>query len=127
MVNHQLGWLERVDERGIASELFHGVAHGGKVYNRGDSGEILREHAAGSEGDFFFRPCVFVPGGESANVVGLDVLAVFGAQQVFQENAKGIGQVLGGNAVLVERIEAVDFVFFVVDFQTGAAVEAVHE
>ena len=56
----------------------------------------------------------------------LYVFSVFGAQQILQQDAKRIGQVLGGNALLVERIEAVDFVFFVADFKSGAAVEAVH-
>jgi hypothetical protein len=31
----------------------------------------------------------------------------------------------GGDALLVEGVEAVDFVFFVADFEGGAGVEAV--
>jgi hypothetical protein len=34
--------------------------------------------------------------------------------------------VLSGDALLVEGVEAVDFVFFVADFEGGFAVEAVH-
>ena len=54
------------------------------------------------------------------------VAAVFGAQQVLEQDAQREGQMLGGDALLVERVEPVDFVFLAADGQGGAAVEAVH-
>ena len=41
------------------------------------------------------------------------VAAVFGAQQVFEQDAQAEGEMFGGDALLVEGVEAVDFVFFV--------------
>ena len=115
-----------IDERGVSAETFHGVAHGGEVDYAGNSGEILQENAAGGEGDFFFRLRIAVPGCEGANFFFGDVASVFGAEQIFQQNAQRKRQMLGGDALLVERVEAVDFVFFVADFEGGAAVETVH-
>ena len=55
-----------------------------------------------------------------------DVASVFGAEQVLEQDAQGERQVLGGDALLVEGVEAVDFVFFAADFEGGSAVETIH-
>ena len=111
---------------GIAAESFHGVAHGGEVDDAGDAGEILQEDAAGSEGDFFFGLRVLVPVGEGAHFFFGDVASVFGAEQVLEQDAQGERKMLGGDALLVEGVEAVDFVFFGADFEGGVAVETIH-
>ncbi len=77
-----------IDQRGIATELLHGIAHGGEIDHAGDAGEILQEDAAGGESDFFVGLGVFIPAGERADFVLGDVAAVFGAQQVFQQNTQ---------------------------------------
>jgi hypothetical protein len=125
VVDYQFDGLERIDEGGIATELLHGVAHGGEIDYARDAGEILEQNAAGGEGDFFVGLGMFVPGGEGADFLFSDVAAVFGAQEVLEQNAEGIREVFGGDALLVEGVEAVDFVFFVADIEGGAAVEAV--
>ena len=63
------------------------------------------------------------PGGERANVFFLDVAAVFGAEKIFEQDAQGIREMFGGDALLVEGVEAIDFVFFVADFEGGTGVE----
>ncbi len=126
MVDYQFDRLQRVDERGIAAQGLHGVAHGGQVDYTGDSGEVLQEDAAGSEGDFFFWFRIAVPGCERADFFFSDVAAVFGAQQVFEQDPQGEGEVFGGDALLIEGVEAVDFVFFAADFQSGFAVETIY-
>ena len=52
-----------------------------------------------------------------ADVFFFDVAAVFGAQKIFQQDAEGVRQMLGGDALFVEGVEAIDFVFFVADFE----------
>ena len=88
VIDDQLGGLQGIDQRGIAAQLLHGVAHGGQVDHRGDAGEILQQHAAGREGDFLVRLGFAVPGRQGADVVRGHVAAVFGAQQIFQQNAQ---------------------------------------
>ena len=126
VVDDQFDRLEGVDQARIAAQRLHGVAHGGEVDDAGDSGEILEEDAAGGEGDFFFGLRVAVPGGEGADFFFGDVAAVFGAEKILEQDAEGEGQVRGGDALLVEGVEAVDFVFFGADFEGGAAVETVY-
>ena len=60
-----------------------------------------------------------------ADVFFLHVAAVFGAEKIFEQDAQGVREMFGGDALLVEGVEAVDFVFFVADFESGAGVEAV--
>ena len=110
---------------GSPPSCLHGVAHGGEVDHAGDAGEILEEDAAGGEGDFFVGLGIFIPGGHRTHVFLLHVAAVFGAQQVLEQDAEAVGEMFGGDALLVERVEAVDFVFFFADFEGGAGVEAV--
>ena len=88
-----------------------------EVDDAGDAGEILQQDAAGSEGDFFFGLRFAVPGGEGADFFFGDVASVFGAEQVLEQDAQREGQMLGGDSLLVERVEAVDFVFFAADFE----------
>jgi hypothetical protein len=82
VVDYQFDGLQRVDERGIAAESLHGVAHGGEVDYAGDSGEILQEDAAGSEGDFFLGLGLGIPSCEGAHFFFGDVAAVFGAEEI---------------------------------------------
>src|SRR5581483_8083932 len=79
-----------------------------------------------SESDFGVGPGLAVPVRQGADVVLSYVTAIFGAQQVLQQDSQREGQVAGGDALLVERVEAVDFVFFLTDFKGGAGIEAVH-
>ena len=67
------------------------------------------------------------PGSERANVVGLHRLAIFAAQQVLQQNAQRVGQVLGGAALLLQGIETVNLKLAVADAKDGTTAKAVHE
>ena len=125
VVDHEFDGLKRIDQRGISAELLHGVAHGGEIDDAGNAGEVLEQDAARSEGDFFFRLGVLVPGGERGDFFFGDVASVFGAQQVLEQDAQRKGQVLGRDALLIERVEAVDFVFLGADFEGGAGIETV--
>jgi len=125
VIDYEFDGLEGIDERGIAAELLHGVAHGGEVDDAGDAGEILEQNTAGSEGDFLVGLGIPVPGRERPNVFFLYVAAVLSAEQVLKQDAQGEREMFRGNALLVERVEAVDFVFFVADFEGGAATETI--
>jgi len=54
-----------------------------------------------------------------------DVASVFGAEQVLEQDAKGEREMNGGDSCFIERVEAVDFVFFVANFEISAAIEAI--
>ena len=127
VVDDQFGGLQGIDQRGIAGEHLHGIAHGGEIDHRGHSGEVLHQNAARRESDFLVRFRLAVPGCERADVLFGHTAAVFGAQQVLQENAQRKRKMLGRNALLVERIEAVDFVVVATNAESGTAAKAVHK
>ena len=106
--------------------MLHGIAHGGEIDYAGNSGEILQEDAARSESNFFVGLRIAVPVGQRVDVFFSHVASIFGAQQVLEKNSQGEGQVSGGDALLVERVEAVDFVLLVSDLERRAGIEAVH-
>jgi hypothetical protein len=86
----------------------------------------LEEDAAGREGDFLVGLRLAVPLREGAHLFFGNVASVFGAELVFEQDAERKRQVLGRDALLVERVETVDFVFFFADFEGGFAVETIH-
>jgi hypothetical protein len=109
VVDHQLGRGERVDPGGVAAEVAHGLAHGGEVDDGRHAGEVLHHDPGGGEADLPVRLGRRVPAGERADVVGGDVRAVLGAQQVFQQHLEAerqpVGPVHGGEPVdLVRRV-----------------------
>ena len=109
VVDDQFRRLQRVDQLGIAAQRFHGIAHGGQVNHRRHAGEILQQHAAGHEGDFLRRNALAGPRGERPHVVGLHRFAVFAAEQIFQQNAERVRQVLDGASLFFQCIKTIDF------------------
>ena len=85
-----------------------------------------RRTRLGGEGDFFFGLGILVPGGEGADFFFADIASVFGAEKILEEDAQGERKMLGGDSLLVEGVEAEDFVFFGADFEGGFGVETVY-
>ena len=52
VVNDQIGLGKRVDERGVATELLHGIAHGGQIDHCRHAGEVLHQYARRLKGHF---------------------------------------------------------------------------
>jgi hypothetical protein len=86
VVDDHLCRRQRVDLRRIAAELGHRLTHRGQVDDAGHAGEVLHDHPGGGELDLLVGLGGLVPTGEGANVVGGDVRAVLGAQQVLQQH-----------------------------------------
>ena len=95
VVDDQLGGRERVDLGRVAAELGDGLAHGGEVDDAGHAGEVLHDHAGRGELDLGVRLGRRVPAGERADVVGGDVGAVLGAQEVLQQHLQAEREALG--------------------------------
>ena len=55
-----------------------------------------------------------------------NVASVFGTEEIFEQDAERKGKMLGGDALLIEGVEAEDFVFLGADFESGFAVETIH-
>jgi hypothetical protein len=92
MVDHQFHRLERIDARGIATELDHTVSHRRQVDDGRHTGEVLQEHARRHERDLALRAAGDVPPGQSRDVFLLDERPVFLAQQVLQQDAQRVRQ-----------------------------------
>jgi hypothetical protein len=84
VVDDQFGGRERVDLGGVAAQVADRLPHGGEVDHAGHAGEVLHQYARGRELDLHARVGGRVPGAEGADVVGGDVRAVLGPQQVLQ-------------------------------------------
>ncbi len=106
VVDHQLDGLERVDLAGVAAHGDHGVAHGGEIDHGGDAGEVLEQDAGRHEGDLPRREGLGVPAGQGLDVVRGDHGAVLPAQQVFEQDAQGIGEALDVPAPLLQGVQA---------------------
>ena len=86
MVNNQVHWLQRVDERGIATEPAHGISHGGKVDNGGHAGEVLQQNSGRTERNLVFGLGLGVPGGERQNIFTFDRAIVLVPKQVLKQD-----------------------------------------
>jgi hypothetical protein len=92
VVDHQLDRLERIDPARIASELRHGIPHGGEIYDRRHAGKILQQDPGGSEGDLAVRRARGRPARQSFDVVPGNGDAIFRAQQILQQDAQRVRQ-----------------------------------
>ena len=125
MVDDEFHRLQRIDPVGIAAQRLHGIAHGRQIDNRGDAREVLQQDAAGHERDFLGRNLGCRIGGQRANHLGRNRLAVLAAQQVFQQDAQRIWQPRHLQALFFKGIQAVNFEFAVSNPQEGATAEGV--
>ena len=127
MVNHQIDGHQRIDHRRIAAELGHAIAHSGKIDHGGHAGEVLHQHAGGSEPDVLVGlAAILEPGGDGLDVGLGDRPAVLVPQQVLEQDLQRKRQ-LGdaGKAVLFGFDERVIAVSLGPDLQRAFALEAV--
>src|SRR5581483_7969122 len=88
VINHKLGRLQGIDQRVIAAQALHRIAHGGKIDYRWNTSEILEQHPDGRKRDLFVGFASTVPGSQRENVIFSHVAAIFRAKQVLQKNSQ---------------------------------------
>ena len=94
MVDDEIDGHERIDLGRIAAELRHAVAHGGKIDDGRNAGEVLHQDAGRPKADFLFGLALVVePFGHGDDVGFCDRTAVLVAQQVLEKNLHRIGKV----------------------------------
>ena len=122
VVDHEFRRRQRVDFVRIAAEAGHRLAHRGQVDDARHAGEVLHDHPGRGELDLGVRLRAGIPVGDGTDVLGGDVGAVLGAQQVLREHLEAVGQFRGaGNGV-----QPVDLVAVVPDGQRVAGGERIH-
>ncbi len=121
VVDDQLGRIERIDPARIPTEGGHRLAHGREIHDRGHTGEVLHDHSGGCELDLNAGLGVLVPAEQAPHVVGGDVRAVLGPQQVFQQDLQAVRE----PRRVSRGSQAVDLVRGVADFQLSLGAEAV--
>ena len=126
VVDDKLCRLQGIDQLGVAAQPLHGIAHRGQIDHSGNAREVLEEYAAGRKSDFLVRLRLAVPPRERAYFRFGHVAAVFGTQQVLEQNAQRVGQMLRRDALAVERVQPVDRVFFAKNAERRATVKTVH-
>ena len=86
MVDNQLRRDQGIDLPGISSQPRHGFSHGRQVDDRRNACEVLEHHSCRREGDLLGWLCLWIPLHQRLDVLGGDRLAIFVAQQVFEQN-----------------------------------------
>ncbi|MNE34588.1 hypothetical protein D3C80_1283160 [compost metagenome] len=86
MVDHQVHGRQRVDPLRVAAGLGHGCAHGGQVDHGRHAGEVLHQYPCRAVLDLAVGTPLFEPVGQRREVAAGDGLAIFPAQQVFQQH-----------------------------------------
>ncbi len=128
VVDDHLGGRERVDLRRVTAEVGHRLTHRGQVDDARDAGEVLHDHARRRELDLLARVRVGVPPGDRQDVVGGDVGAVLGAEQVLEQHLQREGKRLDrivGETLPRHRVESEDLVGLPVHVQRALRAEAV--
>jgi hypothetical protein len=121
VVDDQLGRRQRVDLCGVTAQFDHRLAHRGEVDDARHTGEVLHDDAGGRELDLRVGLGARVPAGQRPDVVGRDVGAVFGTQQVLEQDLQRVRKSLGS----LHRVEPVDLIARPVDLEGALAAEAV--
>ncbi len=86
VVDDQVHRRQRIDLLRIAAGLGHGVAHGCKIDDCRDAGEVLHQYAGRAVLDLHRGAARIQPAHQGFQVVGADCLVVFPAQQVLQQH-----------------------------------------
>jgi hypothetical protein len=121
VVDDELGGAERVDLGRVAVEVPDRLAHRGEVDDRGHAGEVLHDDARGTELDLLAGFGFRVPAAERTDVVGGDVDAVLGAEQVLQQDLEAVRELVRA----LDLVEPVDVVRLVTDLELRLGPEAV--
>ena len=106
VINHEFCWREGVDLLRVPAQVDNGLAHRGEIDDAGNTGEVLQNHASGSELNFSGGLSGVIPIPHRRDLLLGDVGAIFGAQQVFQQDLEAKGQRL----VTRNSIDTEDFV-----------------
>jgi len=89
MVDDQVERHEGIDPAGVGLGGNDGVAHRGKVDDRGHTGEVLHQHACRPVRDLPIGGPVVEPRRDRLDVVDGDTAAVLKAQQVLEQDLQG--------------------------------------
>jgi LPXTG-motif cell wall-anchored protein len=125
VVDDELHRLERVDLLRIAAHLLHRIAHRREIDDGGDAGEVLKEHTARGERDLLRRLGGRLPGGHRLDMRGQHGHAIFGTEQVLEQDLERERELRRLGELGNDGIEAVDGEGVVADLENGAAAEGV--
>src|SRR5690606_23558700 len=89
VVDNEVHGAQGVDLLRVSTEVDHRLAHGGKVHDRRNAGEILHEDPRRTIRDLGGRPPVVQPGTELLRIVNGDRAAVLVADDVLEQDLEG--------------------------------------
>ena len=127
VVDHEIDRNQRIDFLRIATELGHGVAHGGKIDHSRNASEILHQNTGRTEGDLAFR-LAFIgePFGNRLNILFGNRAAIFVTQKIFEQDLHRKRQFRNaGKPVLFRRFQRKIMIGFGTDAELFAAFETV--
>jgi hypothetical protein len=127
MINDEIDRHQRVDLLRVSAELRHRVPHRGKIDDGGNAGEILHQHARGTESDLLVcGTAVLKPGRHGHDVALGNGAPVFEAQQILEQHLHRERQARNAlKPVLLGGFQRVVMVLPCTDHELLAAFEAV--
>ena len=126
MIDDQIHRSERVDLLRVPVQRLHGIAHRGQVHNRGNSSEILHQHARRAVGNLAVRGALLEPACDREDVVLGDGAAILMAQQIFQKDFQRVRKPRNAcQTPPLGRLEAEISVGLATDGECAAALETV--
>ena len=88
VIDDEVDRHQRLDQAGGLARLAHRVAHRREVDHQRHAGEVLQQDSRDDEGDLLGPLRLRLPGGERADVLFADALAVEVAHQGFEHDAQ---------------------------------------
>ena len=114
MIDHQIDRHERVDLFRVAAHPFHGRAQRRQIDHRRYTGEILKQDPGRVEGQIDVADFFGVVGGQFADIVFADDVAVEMAHDAFEQDFDRVGEMFdlasadsGGVGEFIETVDGV--------------------
>jgi hypothetical protein len=122
VIDYQLCWRERVDLGRVATHICHCLTHRGQIDYTWHTREVLHDHSGRCELNLFAGLGVRIPARQCPNVIGGDIGAVFGAEQVLQQDLEAVRQRIGS----LHGVQPEDLVRVLAHLEGCLCIEAVH-
>jgi hypothetical protein len=92
VVDHEIGWDLWADRRWITAHLCHRVTHRPEIDQRGDTGEVLEQHAGRCEHDLARWGGSRVPARQRFDIAVIDRVPVLVTEQILEQDLERVWQ-----------------------------------
>ena len=124
MIDDEVRGYQRIGAFGICAHVAQRIAHGGQIDNARNAGEILQQHSSRTEVNLLRRRAD-LPGRHVFDIGRLHGRAVFGAQQVLEQDLDGVGNASDVRAAFFQRFQCVVLILAASDLERRSSTKAI--